>query len=87
VTVEDFFPVVESPEISLVQRESIKIYKSKGKLMTDENDENIKINFKSYKILFCNYYGFTFVFFSQIFLIIIMISKFANDYYIGLWAT
>jgi len=87
VTVEDFFPVVESPEISLVQRESIKIYKSKGKLMTDENDENIKINFKSYKILFCKYYGFTFIFFSQIFLIIIMISKFANDYYIGLWAT
>jgi len=53
VTIEDFFPVAESPEISLVQRENIKIFKSKGKLMTDENDENIKINLKSYRILFC----------------------------------
>ena len=64
VIIEDFFPVAESPEISLVQRESIKIFKSKGKLMTDENDENIKINFKSYQILFCKYYGLTFIFFS-----------------------
>ena len=55
--------------------------------MSDENDENIKINFKSYQVLFCKYYGFTFIFCSQMFLIIIMISKFANDYYIGLWAT
>lgn len=40
--------------------------KKKGKIMTEENDENISITFKNVIIYVLRYYGFSFIIFSEI---------------------
>lgn len=54
--------------------------------MSDENDENIQVSWNSYKTLYAKYYGFSFLFLGQFFMIAFMGSKLANDYIVGKWA-
>lgn len=60
---------------------------AKGKIISDENDEIIKIDFNCYKRYFMNYYGgWTFIILSQLSMIFFIVSKLANDYMIGAWS-
>lgn len=59
----------------------------KGKIISDENDELIKIDFKSYKRYFMNYYGgWSFIILSQLAMTLFIVSKLANDYMMGAWS-
>ena len=60
--------------------------KKQGKIITDENEENIQISFSTYKKFFGRYYGFSFFFCSQSAMFLFIFSRIANDYIIGTWA-
>ena len=54
--------------------------------MTEENDENISITFKNVCIYIFRYYGFSFIFFSEIAQLLLISSRISNDYLVGKWS-
>ena len=79
--------VNEEDEIAApAEKEDETKKKEKGKIMTDENEENIRINFATWRRFYTTYYGYVF-YLALIFTCSLMIiSKAANDYIIGHWA-
>ena len=58
----------------------------KGKIITDENEENIQISFGTYKRWFSRYYGLSFLICTQLAMLLFASSRIASDYTIGYWA-
>jgi ATP-binding cassette subfamily C (CFTR/MRP) protein 1 len=58
-----------------------------GKMMSNENDEVIQVNFSTYYRYFIEYYGgWRFVFTSQIAMLLFLTSQFLENYIVGSWA-
>ena len=74
-------PSKESLELS-VHLEGEK----RGKMMTDEDDEIIEVNFGTYKRYVMDFYGgWSFIFMSQFAMILVLCSDLSLEYVIGAW--
>jgi hypothetical protein len=52
-----FKTIVETSSLDISQEIVVAETKNKGKMMTDEDNEVIRVGFQSYKRYFMNYYG------------------------------
>lgn len=76
----------EEKLLKIDNKKKDKTKKSKGKIITDEDDEKIKITFNSYSSYFNKYYGCSF-YFTVIFAMSgVICGRVGSDYTIGQWA-
>jgi hypothetical protein len=77
-------PLDTSP--SLKPKPSDEQRKNKGKIMTDENDEDIAVGIGIYWKLYYQYYGLSFIISSNLVMCAFVCSRLCNDYLVGNWA-
>jgi hypothetical protein len=59
----------------------------KGKIIEDENEEEISVTYSSYREYFMGYYGgYAFLFLSQLGSVVFLATLLANNYIIGEWS-
>ena len=78
----------EEPEeaVGFFDAESFEFDHADGKMMVNENEEDIDIGWECYKKFFMNYYGgLKFFFFSQFTMIMFLSGLISGDYLIGVW--
>ena len=64
-----------------------KAKERKGKIIDDENEENIQVTFSIYKQYFMNYFGgWVYIFLSQLGCVFFLVALLANNYVIGEWS-
>lgn len=79
--------VKSASEISDFDPDAKQLEQGEGKMMSNENDEVIQVNFGTYKRYFLEYYGgWRFVFTSQLAMILFLTSQFMENYIVGAWA-
>lgn len=70
-----------------VKKIKVKRGGSKGKITTDEDDEQILVNFQTYREYFMDYFGgWSFIFLSNFSMIAYIVAKLFSDYLMGNWA-
>lgn len=71
----------------MVEKKAEDVKTQKGKMITNENDENILVNFDLYKRYFGTYYGPLFFFCMLVSMGVAISCRISNDYLIGAWVS